>query len=103
VPPVPFGLVQADLFEHGDPFFYVHMLFHMSICVTILLSVQFCHGHDRETLKCEAIDGSRGYVSRSNLEKLWLRIPGRRRTWAALITSGAQTQILINEAESELS
>jgi hypothetical protein len=31
VPPVPFGLAQADFFEHGDPFFYVHMIFHMSI------------------------------------------------------------------------
>jgi len=51
VPPFSLRLVQADLLEHGDPFLYVHMVFHTFICIMILPSVQSCHGHDRGEAK----------------------------------------------------
>jgi hypothetical protein len=51
VPPLPLRLVQADLLEQGDPLVYVHIVFHMSICITIFASVQLCHGHDKRKAK----------------------------------------------------
>jgi hypothetical protein len=50
VPLVHFRLVQADLLEHGDPFSYAYMFFHISLVLVISMTGR--------NLNCEVIDGS---------------------------------------------
>jgi hypothetical protein len=51
MPTVSPAFVQADFLKHGDPFFHSYMVFHISIRVTVSLSVQPCKGHDEGEAK----------------------------------------------------
>jgi hypothetical protein len=51
MPLFPFRPVQADLFEHRDPFFYVYMVLHIHSQLGFFVSVLFRHTHDEEKPK----------------------------------------------------